>query len=131
MGQALQYVNIARDVQRDAAIGRVYIATTWLRQENLSPWAVLAKANDERIARLQRRMLDKADKIYRWTERVMDQLPDEVRGPIRTVVESYMAMGETVRVDPLRGLRGERKLKLPWWRRLAVARRAMRRAKRA
>ncbi|PHH77136.1 hypothetical protein CDD80_904 [Ophiocordyceps camponoti-rufipedis] len=126
MGQALQYVNIARDVGRDAAIGRVYLPQTWLRQEGLDAASVVARPRDGPMAKLQGRMLDKAKRAYRATEAVMDELPVEVRGPIRTVVESYMAIAGSVLAD---GLREKGKLKLPWWRRLIVARRAMGRAK--
>ncbi|KAF4592371.1 phytoene synthase [Ophiocordyceps camponoti-floridani] len=126
MGQALQYVNIARDVGRDAAIGRVYLPQTWLRQEGLDAASVVARPRDGPMAKLQGRMLDKAHRAYRATEAVMDELPVEVRGPIRTVVEGYMAIAGSVLAD---GLRGKGKLKLPWWRRLIVARRAMGRAK--
>ncbi|RDA95316.1 hypothetical protein CP533_3533 [Ophiocordyceps camponoti-saundersi (nom. inval.)] len=127
MGKALQYINMARDVQDDASIGRVYIPSTWLREEGLQPMDVVARPDDARVTKLKYRLLERAGDMYRASEAVMEELPDEVRGPVRTVVESYMAIGEMVRErDSSGSCRREGKLKLPWWRRLVVARRAMR-----
>lgn len=41
MGIALQYVNIARDIAVDAAIGRVYLPTIWLEEVDLRPEMVV------------------------------------------------------------------------------------------
>lgn len=125
MGQALQYVNIARDIEHDAAIGRVYIPTSWLIEEGLRPVDVLAKPGNEKITKLRHRMLDKADAVYHAAVGAIDGIPSEARGPIRTVVESYMMIGKMVRKTPNVVLRGKGKLKLSPWRRLGVARRAM------
>ncbi|RDA84863.1 hypothetical protein CP532_2101 [Ophiocordyceps camponoti-leonardi (nom. inval.)] len=126
MGQALQYINIARDVPDDAAIGRVYIPSSWLREEGLHPRDVVSRPNDARVTKPKYRLLGKAEGIYRATEGVMGELPGEVRSPIRTVVESYMAIGVMVRAGGSAGsCRMKEELKLPWWRRLIVARRAM------
>ncbi|KAK5996757.1 Bifunctional lycopene cyclase/phytoene synthase [Cladobotryum mycophilum] len=124
MGQALQYVNIARDVEHDAEIGRVYIPTTWLNDEDLKPTDVLAKPHDPRVTKLRNTMLDKADEMYRTSVDAIDELPAEVRAAIRTVVESYMTIGKVVRKGP-RKKAGQGKLKLSLWRRFWVARRAM------
>ena len=125
MGQALQYVNIARDVERDAAIGRVYIPTSWLREQGLRPIDVLANPQDPTITKLRHKMLDKADAVHRETVNAIDGLVMEVRGPIRTIVESYMLIGKMVREKREEALDGKVKLKVPLWRRLVVAWRAM------
>ncbi|PHH59967.1 hypothetical protein CDD81_2326 [Ophiocordyceps australis] len=123
MGQALQYVNIARDIAHDAAIGRVYLPTCWLAEEGLKPTDVLASPNSAGVKRLRARMLDLADAVYVENVAVIDELPAEVRGPIRTVVESYMMIGTMVRQDAGDSCNG--KLKLSLWRRLGVAWMAM------
>ncbi|RHZ66742.1 uncharacterized protein CDV56_108150 [Aspergillus thermomutatus] len=123
MGQALQYVNIARDVDRDAQIGRVYLPTTWLGEFGLTPADVLADPTNPALDHLKRRLLDKADDYYRDTVDAIDRLPNEVRGPIKTTLQSYMGIGRAIREGRYRH-RGK-KLKVPLWRRLVIAYSAM------
>lgn len=125
MGCALQYVNIARDIGRDAAIGRVYIPTTWLKDEGLGPADVIANPCRSAVARLRCRMLDKADAIYQVTVDAIFELPREIRRPMLTLVDSYMAIGKTVGNTPVEALGQTNNLKLPLLRRLWVAREAM------
>ncbi|KAJ6104419.1 Bifunctional lycopene cyclase/phytoene synthase [Penicillium sp. IBT 18751x] len=121
MGQALQYVNIARDITRDAAINRVYIPTSWLAEEGLTPNDVLASPHDDRLAIFEDRMLRKANDAYKQSVRAIDELPKEARGPIKTTIESYMMIGEMVRRRRRAGIKAEGKLKVPLWRRLRLA----------
>ncbi|KAL6412515.1 phytoene synthase [Ilyonectria robusta] len=121
MGQALQYVNIARDIKHDAVIGRVYIPTSWLTEEGLTPTDVLTNPSNPRLTKLRNMMLDKADTSFRDAVGAIDDLPNEARAPIRTVVESYMMIGKMVRKSPNEVLNGEGKLKLSLWRRFGIA----------
>ncbi|QPG95398.1 terpene cyclase [Epichloe festucae Fl1] len=104
MGIALQYVNMARDISVDAAMNRVYLPTTWLTQQKLSPDDVLANPTSAAVLGLRERLLDEADGIYRDNRGAIDALPSEVRGPMRVAVESYMEIGRVLR----RGGGGER-----------------------
>lgn len=113
MGVALQFVNIARDIAVDAALGRVYLPTTWLSEEGLTPEIVIetiteppkAKGelrNKESMSRLQSlgrlrgRLLEKAFAIYAESKPTMDWLPDESRRPMIVAVESYMEIGRVL-----------------------------------
>lgn len=118
MGIALQYVNIARDIAVDTTLGRVYLPTTWLAEEGLTPDVVVAtistrgeegsaaaattvsrEKRDEVLARLvglRRRLLDKAFAIYVEARPIMDWLPDESRRPMIVAVESYMEIGRVL-----------------------------------
>ncbi|KAJ5560537.1 Bifunctional lycopene cyclase/phytoene synthase [Penicillium frequentans] len=120
-GRALQYVNIARDIKRDAAISRVYIPSSWLAEEGITPSDVLANPYDDRLAIFENRMLSKANDAYKQSVTAIDELPKEVRGPIKTTVESYMIIGEMVRKRRQAGIKEEGKLKVPLWRRLRLA----------
>ncbi|KAG0650248.1 terpanoid synthase [Hyphodiscus hymeniophilus] len=60
MGIALQYVNIARDITRDAAIGRVYLPTSWLKVEGMTPEDILDKPDGPETKNLRGKLLDKA-----------------------------------------------------------------------
>lgn len=121
MGLALQYVNIARDVEEDAIIGRVYMPTSWLAEEGLKPCDVIEYPYHERVWTLRQRLLDKADGLYESTVDTINELPREVRGPVRTVVKSYMMNRRRIREGPGRRLKASGKRKLPLWRRLIVA----------
>lgn len=121
MGQALQYVNIARDIARDAAISRVYIPSSWLAEQGISPSDVLASPHDDKLAIFEDRMLRKANDAYEQSVRAIDELPKEARGPIKTTIESYMMIGEMVLRRRRAGIKAEGKLKVPLWRRLRLA----------
>ncbi|KAJ5113870.1 Bifunctional lycopene cyclase/phytoene synthase [Penicillium angulare] len=125
MGQALQYINIARDIKRDAAINRVYLPSSWLEQEGLEPRDVIENPDDPRLAKLEERMINKAEKLHESSVQAIDKLPREVRGPVKTTVESYMMIGEMVRKRRLSSRMTEEKLKVPLWRRLSLAWREM------
>lgn len=112
MGVALQYVNIARDIAVDTTMGRVYLPTTWLQEEGLTPQKVvdvitkspvtLANEKEERevmlsqLVSLRRRLLNKAFKIYADARPTMDRLPVESRRPMIVAVESYMEIGRVL-----------------------------------
>lgn len=97
MGTALQLVNIARDISADARIGRVYIPTAWLKQEGLSPEAILKNPEGMRIGILRQRMLDRAFLLYEQSVQWIERLPIEDRAPMRVAVESYMEIGRVLR----------------------------------
>jgi 15-cis-phytoene synthase/lycopene beta-cyclase len=125
MGQALQYVNIARDIKRDAAIKRVYIPSSWLKTKGLTPTDVIERPEDPALATFESQMLAKADSAHRSSVEAIDQLPKDVRGPIKTTVESYMMIGQMVRKARQGSIKIEGKLKVPLWRRLTLAWREM------
>lgn len=119
MGIALQYVNISRDVSRDAKLGRVYLPTTWLNEENLSPQQILKKPEGPLIEKLRNRLLGEAFEAYHEARAALDQLPADVRAPMRVAIESYMEIG---RVMKQKGYDvNEGKATVPMLRRLKVA----------
>lgn len=141
MGIALQYVNISRDIAVDAALGRVYLPTTWLAGEDLTPELVVEtitksstraalEKNDGTIAKLvklRRKLLGKAFAMYAEARPTMDWLPDESRRPMIVAVESYMEIGRVL-LEQDGALIGEvaeggrpRKATVPKLRRLKVA----------
>lgn len=110
MGIALQYVNIARDIAVDTALGRVYLPTTWLAKEGLTPELVVEAITKDlpltsqekrsevmlKLVKLRRKLLDKAFAIYVEARPTMDWLPDESRRPMIVAVESYMEIGRVL-----------------------------------
>ncbi|KAI1392275.1 Squalene/phytoene synthase-domain-containing protein [Hypoxylon trugodes] len=97
MGHALQYVNIARDIQVDAEMGRVYLPTNWLKKEGLMPQDVINNPNQPKVEGLRQRLLDRAFGEYELSRSAMSTLPKEVRGPLIVAIESYMEIGRVLR----------------------------------
>ncbi|KAI1411439.1 Squalene/phytoene synthase-domain-containing protein [Hypoxylon sp. FL1857] len=97
MGHALQYVNIARDILVDAGMGRVYLPTNWLNEENLKPEDIIGNPKQPKVERLRQKLLDLAFKEYEGSRPVMNILPRKVRGPLIVAVESYMEIGRVLR----------------------------------
>lgn len=97
MGLALQIVNIARDIKVDSAMGRVYIPGSWLQEIGLTPEDILKTPHGTKVLELRTRLLDKAFALYDIAKQGLAHLPDEVRGPMRVAVESYMEIGRILR----------------------------------
>ena len=97
MGVALQYVNIARDISVDASNGRVYLPTTWLKEESLTPEDIIKDPNSAKAETLRQRLLNSAFEIYNEAKGAIEQLPKEARGPMRVAVESYVEIGRVLR----------------------------------
>ncbi|KAI9837938.1 MAG: hypothetical protein M1837_002646 [Sclerophora amabilis] len=119
MGIALQCVNIARDISVDAKIDRVYIPTTWLQEVGLTPKDILKNPHGASASVMRKRMLDKAEAIYRQARPAIEELPAEVRGPMRVAVESYMEIGRVLREEKYKLKAG--RATVPKLRRLRVA----------
>lgn len=140
MGVALQYTNIARDLDVDASLGRIYIPRTWLKTENLTPdqavkvVSVLGSKTSlgkedapfaEKVERLRSQLLDRAFALYEEACPAVESLPVEARGPMRVAVESYMEIARTLRQKGYLVKRG--RATVGKWRRVVVAWRALKR----
>lgn len=123
MGIALQYVNIARDIAVDAAIGRVYLPASWLKEIGLAPQDVLDNPDSKAIEKLRSRLLNKAFGIYGEARFAMSQLPIDARAPMKVAVESYMEIGRVLREKEYRVKAG--RATVPKLRRLSVAWKAL------
>lgn len=123
MGIALQYVNIARDIATDAAIQRVYLPTSWLKEAGMTPQDVLEDPDGPVIEELRARLLDKAFGEYNEAQKALSQLPNDARAPMRVAVESYMEIGRVLRQKGYKVKEG--KATVPKFRRLKVAWKAL------
>ncbi|KAI1506092.1 hypothetical protein F5X99DRAFT_415711 [Biscogniauxia marginata] len=122
MGHALQYVNIARDILVDAEMGRVYLPTEWLKEEDLTPRDIIRDPKQPKAERLRQKLLALAFKEYSRSRPIMNMLPHEIRGPLVVAVESYMEIGRVLRERsdvPSRTKRGQATVPQP--RRIWVA----------
>lgn len=123
MGVALQYLNIARDIATDATIGRVYIPTSWLKDEDMTPQDVLDHPESAAMEKMRSRLLDKGFAVYNEARAAMSQLPVEARAPMIVAVESYMEIGRVLREKGYKVKQG--RATVPKMRRLRVAWRAL------
>ncbi|KAF2669846.1 Lycopene beta-cyclase [Microthyrium microscopicum] len=123
MGTALQLVNIARDVQCDSQIGRVYLPLLALKDEGLQPRDVLEDANSEQVRRVRMKILSRSFEIYSNSKAAIDQIPPDARPGIKVAVESYMEIGRVLqaKIPSDHGEQKEGRATVPIGRRLWVA----------
>jgi phytoene synthase len=97
LGVAMQLTNIARDVGEDAGLGRLYLPAQWMREEGLDPGAWLARPTfDQRLARVVRRLVDEAERLYERAECGVPALPRDCRPGIQAARLVYGEIGQTV-----------------------------------
>jgi phytoene synthase len=65
LGIAMQLTNIARDIIEDAAMGRIYLPSNWLKDAGILPEEIAAPKNRPKLAVLTRRLLQTAAQYYR------------------------------------------------------------------
>ena len=65
LGIAMQLTNIARDIVEDAAMGRIYIPSTWLGEAGIAADQIAAPKNRNKLAMLTLRLLREAERYYR------------------------------------------------------------------
>ncbi|KAK3637769.1 hypothetical protein LTR56_011975 [Elasticomyces elasticus] len=113
MGIALQYTNIARDLEVDAKNKRVYVPPGWLKKEKLTPESFVSGilktsaakgvVSDQdsfflkKVGVVRGRLLDRAFAFYEESKSAIEELPLEARAPMRVAVESYMQIGRELR----------------------------------
>ena len=76
LGIALQLTNIARDIKKDAGIGRIYLPETLMDKYGISADQIFQNRFDHK---LQNMMLEFSDKISHYFNQAKNSLPDEDR----------------------------------------------------
>ncbi len=113
LGRALQLTNILRDIDEDAAMGRLYLPKEALWDVGISDASVEAILADPRLDRVCRGIADKARRYYDRSEAIMARCPRRtVRSPrmmatvYRGILEKLIARGwKAPRVDVRRSKR--------------------------
>lgn len=75
LGRALQYTNILRDIDEDAAIGRVYMPLEALRHAGIEPTTPDAIATDPRMDAAARRVAARAHQHYKEAAAILAAKP--------------------------------------------------------
>ncbi|MFC3692362.1 phytoene/squalene synthase family protein [Chenggangzhangella methanolivorans] len=97
LGVAMQLTNIARDVGEDARMGRLYLPLDWCAEAGLDADALLAAPRPSpALARVVRRLLGQAEKLYARADAGIAALPLDCRPAIGAARRIYAAIGDEV-----------------------------------
>ncbi|KAK4687048.1 15-cis-phytoene synthase / lycopene beta-cyclase, partial [Tremellales sp. Uapishka_1] len=124
MGRALQLVNIARDVAKDARIGRLYVPlSSFGTAKHLL--AIMKPDPDTTVdySAYTLPLLNMADALRASSQEAMGRLPPTARGGARAMVASYFEIAHEIRRK--KGAIGVRGIKVGKWERIRSAARAM------
>lgn len=98
LGVAMQLTNISRDVGEDALEGRLYLPHQMMEDEGLDPKAFLANPHfSPALARVTRRLLAEANRLYHRSEPGIAELPAGCRPGIFAARHIYDGIGKSVR----------------------------------
>lgn len=97
LGVAMQLTNISRDVGSDARMGRVYVPRRWWREANVDVdlWGKEPVMRPE-IADFVRRLLSRAELLYRRSEAGIAALPADCRASIYAARLIYADIGRSL-----------------------------------
>jgi 15-cis-phytoene synthase/lycopene beta-cyclase len=123
MGQALQLVNIARDVAKDATIGRLYVPLSSFQSGAALLNILVPSTSSPSYAPYSLPLLDIADQLRLSSTPAMNELPPTARGGTRAMVASYFEIAEEIRLRG--GEIDEKGVKVKRWRRAWAAAGAM------
>jgi phytoene synthase len=98
LGIAFQLTNITRDVMDDAAIGRIYLPESWLREAGvpIDPAAVADPAYRDQVADVTQRLLNIADRFYVSARHGIASLPFRSAWAISVARFVYRDIGRLV-----------------------------------
>ncbi len=96
LGLAFQLTNIARDIVDDAAVGRIYLPSTWLNEAGIPRDALHLPQHRGALAGVARRLIDTAEPYYASAMIGIGRLPPRAAWAIATAHGVYRAIGATV-----------------------------------
>jgi phytoene synthase len=117
-GEAFQLTNILRDVREDAARGRIYLPLEDLERFDYSPDELLRGVADQRLDRLLRWEISRADEKYAVASALDEYLTGRAHLVFRLMFARYRALLSAIRRRPEAVLRG--RISLSWPRKAAI-----------
>ncbi|KAJ9117036.1 hypothetical protein QFC22_004695 [Naganishia vaughanmartiniae] len=121
MGQALQFVNIARDIRTDALLRRLYIPLTMFTDREQDLEALFNKPETlvgKDYARYTLPLLGIANTLRTMSAGDIENLPRTARAGTRAMVASYFEIGKEI--ERRGGALDSERLKVSRWRRLGA-----------
>jgi phytoene synthase len=98
LGVAMQLTNISRDVGEDAEAGRLYLPLEWFEEFKVDPERFLSDPTPEpEIARMTKRLLAEATRLYYRADAGIDALPRVCRPGIHAARNIYSGIGGHIR----------------------------------
>jgi len=122
-GRAFQLTNILRDLQEDAARGRIYLPEEDLDRFGYSSDDLARGIADERFDRLMAFQIDRVRRLYREGAALFDCLEPSGRRIFGMMFHTYWRLLEAVARRPRRVLLG--RVRLSRWEKLRIATRWM------
>ncbi|MGC3972680.1 MAG: phytoene/squalene synthase family protein [Pirellulales bacterium] len=122
-GLAFQFTNILRDVREDAQRGRIYLPLDLLEQHAIDPAELLAAKFDERARAVVRILAAVAEDHYRAAAELTPCLSDDGRRSFGAMWSIYHEL--LVRIRAAEGDVFSRRIRVPGWRKTAIALRHM------
>lgn len=121
MGQALQLVNIARDIRTDAKLQRLYIPLDTFEGRQAGLVALLAVDNSippDTYAQYTLPLLKTANQLRQGSANDIERLPRTARAGTRAMVASYFEIGKEV--ERRGGTLDVERVKVSKWRRIGA-----------
>jgi len=97
LGIAFQLTNIARDVQEDAAVDRVYLPADWLAEAGIPVGELQQPQYAQQLAAVVERLLNEADRYYASAPEGLRALGFRSAWAVAAAQGVYRAIGELVR----------------------------------
>ncbi len=130
LGRALQFTNIARDLQADAKVGRVYVPSDWLAADGVDA-ALLAQPTRDglpRLAALLERLVTHARAFFAQARAEVRQVEDpRVLVAPETMAAVYECLLDRVAAHGVAAMRAGKRVHVPRWQKLWLAWRTRRR----
>jgi phytoene synthase len=109
LGRALQLTNILRDIDEDAALGRLYLPHEWLREAGITETDPLTVASDPRAPKVCAPLVERARMHFAKSDEIMARNPRRaVRAPrimsryYASILRLLIARGFAPPRDPVR-----------------------------
>jgi squalene synthase HpnD len=109
LGRALQLTNILRDIDEDAALGRLYLPREWLHDAGITETDPLAVAGDPRMPQVCAPLVERARMHFAKSDEIMARNPRRiVRAPrimskyYSSILQRLIARGFARPRDPVR-----------------------------
>lgn len=96
LGNAMQLTNIARDVKEDFENGRIYLPRAWLKESELEPEGLLDSSQRSRLFELVKRLLARADELYRDGYAGLHYLPFRAALAVSIAGSIYSSIGRKI-----------------------------------
>jgi phytoene synthase len=128
LGRALQITNIARDLQADASVGRVYVPVAWRAGLDAAALAQVPAHSAAALARVVQHLVSAARGFFAQARRELAAIPDpRVLLAPETMAAVYARLLDRVATHGVAAMRHGRRVRVPRWEKLWLAWRTRRR----